>query len=120
MSAYLAAWSKFKMDMLGIMLTAIALDERMEGNCFSGLTPPSTAQSTPLESPLDPMTLGTMPNWLIAAGESERSRGWDSYKRGLREEERVRMHLNVACDRHLDAMESHERLREGIRKRSGV
>lgn len=127
MAAYLAAWSQFKMDMLGIMLTAMALDEKMEGNCFSGLPPPSTSTShtntsaSPTSSDVvDPMMLGTMPNWLLAAGETEKSRGWESYKRGLKEEERVRMHLNVACDRHRDAMEGHERLREGLRRGRGV
>lgn len=119
MAAYLAAWSKFKMDMLGIMLSAIALDERMEGNCFAGL-PPSTSSSSSAaaeEAAVDPMTLGTMPNWLLATGETEKSRGWESYRRALREEEKVRMHLNVACDRHRDAMEAHERLREAWRRR---
>jgi len=87
-----------------------------------------TSQYTGMETHAHP-DLGTQPagvpkdvvaNWLLAAGETEGKRGWESYRRGEREEERVRVYWNVACDRHREAVDGHERVRERLRGLGGL
>lgn len=54
------------------------------------------------------------PTWLTAAGERTDKPGFDSYLRALQEDEKVREHWNVACEKHLAALEACAKVREKV------
>lgn len=92
MRAYMAEWNRFNARMLAHFSARQALAERMVEGA----------------------------GWMEAAGETTGGEGVGSYLRGLREDERVRMHWTVSCERHQDAVEGLEAVRarvarEGLR-----
>ena len=54
------------------------------------------------------------PTWLTAAGEVTDKPGFDSYLRALQEDEKVRKHWNIACEKHLVALEACAKVREKV------
>lgn len=59
---------------------------------------------------------GMVEGWLGAVGETEQLGGWDTYVRTLEEDERVRAHWNIACEKHHEAIGRHGNLRAQILK----
>ncbi|OCL04737.1 hypothetical protein AOQ84DRAFT_111508 [Glonium stellatum] len=54
--------------------------------------------------------------WLTSLGEPTNKPGFDSYLRSLQEDEKVRTHWNIACEKHRTAVEACARVREkGLR-----
>jgi hypothetical protein len=51
---------------------------------------------------------------LTAAGEVTDKPGFDSYLRALQEDEKVRKHWNIACEKHLVALEACAKVREKV------
>ncbi|KAF2840166.1 hypothetical protein M501DRAFT_679615 [Patellaria atrata CBS 101060] len=58
------------------------------------------------------LLLGT--NWLEAVGDDSHGRGFESYCKGLKEDERVREHWNTGLERHALAMEKHRVVRARV------
>ncbi len=85
MHAYMAEWNRFNTTMLAHFVARQSAADRMSGA-----------------------------GWLDALGETAGQQGYASYLKGLKEDERVRMHWNVSCDRHLQALERHGSLRERV------
>lgn len=54
------------------------------------------------------------PTWLTAAGEVTDRPGFDSYLKALQEDEKVRKHWNIACEKHLVALEACAKVREKV------
>ena len=52
---------------------------------------------------------------LEAVGEGSGAEGWRSYSRGVREDERVREHWVLGCERHTVAVQEFEGVRERVR-----
>ena len=117
MAAYLNAWSTFKMAMISEMIDLTSQYAEMEthANPDLGLQNQQTDGNGK-----DAVPKTVVANWLLAAGETEGKRGWESYRRGEREEERIRVYWNVACDRHREAVDGHERVRERLRGLGGL
>ena len=113
MAAYLNAWSTFKMAMISEMIDLTSQYAEMETHANPDL---ALLQSAGEQG----AAKNVVANWLLAAGETEGKRGWESYRRGEREEERVRVYWNVACDRHREAVDGHERVRERLRGLGGL
>ncbi|KAI9867591.1 MAG: hypothetical protein M1813_008390 [Trichoglossum hirsutum] len=66
------------------------------------------------EAQTDGLTLG----WLQSAGEPSKG-GFATYMRGLEEDDRVRMHWTVACDKHHEAMLAFKQCRDAFLCRPG-
>lgn len=103
-SAYLSAWSHFKNQMLALMSAQAIQAEAMERN---------TAGDSAADAAGKEITI--MRDWLIARGETERARGWESYARGVKQAERAAEYWGVAVGRHGDAVGAFERVRERLR-----
>lgn len=54
--------------------------------------------------------------WLGAVGETGTLGGWESYAKAVKEDERLRMHWNTACEKHAAAVGVHENLRTRVRE----
>jgi hypothetical protein len=52
---------------------------------------------------------------LEAVGEASTAQGFMSYARGVKEDERVREHWNLGCERHAEAVGTFESVRERVR-----
>ena len=57
---------------------------------------------------------GMVDGWLGAVAAEGALGGWETYCEGLREDERVRLHWNVARERHAEVCEKHGRLRARV------
>lgn len=55
---------------------------------------------------------GMVNDWLAAVGETGSLGGWDTYCRRQKEQQRMRMHWQVASEKHQDAIDAHTKLRE--------
>lgn len=91
MTAYMAAWNTFNVAMANQSLSR------------------ATQQADRMKS-----GGGMVDGWLGVLGETMELVGWDGYKRGLKEDERIRIHGNVALERHVAAVEMHDKLRARI------
>lgn len=56
--------------------------------------------------------------WLMTTGERSAGSGWGSYLRECREDERVREAWVLGCERHKEAVEGFEKVREVVRRRA--
>ncbi|GAB7356474.1 hypothetical protein MBLNU459_g7236t1 [Dothideomycetes sp. NU459] len=53
---------------------------------------------------------------LEAVGQSTLSQGFPAYVQGVKEDERVREHWNLGCEKHREAVERFEKVRERVRE----
>lgn len=94
-SAYMIEWNKYNRIML---------------NHFEARQAAAEMLMSPV-NPHHPMREGG--GWLGAKGEGEKG-GFKSYLQALTEDERVRMHWTVSCERHKDAVQRLGGLREKV------
>ena len=60
-------------------------------------------------------TDGFPPSWLLSIGEPNKDKGgFLTYMQGLKQDERVRAHWNVAWDKHFEAMQAFEKVRNNV------
>ncbi|KAJ9667679.1 hypothetical protein H2201_002214 [Coniosporium apollinis] len=95
-STYMIAWNKYNRIML---------------NHFDARQAAAEMLMSPV-NPHHPMREGG--GWLGAQGEGEKG-GFKSYLQALTEDERVRMHWTVSCEKHKDAVQRLGALREKVR-----
>lgn len=62
---------------------------------------------------------GILPFWISAPGDSPVQRGFDSYMQLLKEEQRLRTHLNVAAEKYRSVIEKHGQTRELVFSKEG-
>jgi len=92
MMTYMTAWNQFYAQMVGrFQDRAVQLAEMEKGPAG-----------------------GMVEGWLGAVGETEALGGWETYVKAMKDDERLRAHLTVACEHHKEAVERHGRLRNQI------
>jgi len=62
---------------------------------------------------------GMLSDWLGAVGETQLLGGWEVYRSHMGEDERIRTYWMVAWEKHMEVMDSHEKLRARL-MRNGV
>ncbi|CAK3932848.1 Hypothetical predicted protein [Lecanosticta acicola] len=58
--------------------------------------------------------------WLEAGGDTSDNQGFDSYLKGVREDEQVRETWNLGCERHLEAVNAFDKMRERVKKQAAI
>jgi len=97
LAAYNVTWSTFNMEMIkklqGSAERFAQMDKGPEG--------------------------GMLSDWLGAVGETQLLGGWEVYRSHMGEDERIRTYWMVAWEKHMEVMDSHEKLRARL-MRNGV
>ncbi|KAI9713385.1 MAG: hypothetical protein M1828_001419 [Chrysothrix sp. TS-e1954] len=58
---------------------------------------------------------GVLSIWLGVDSEAGALGGWENYCAGLKDDERVRVYWSSACEKHMEALERHGRMREEVK-----
>lgn len=108
---YLTNWNVFYLSMMArFSAGASALTAFTSANSPVPVNPQTqyaggAAASIPMSPP------GVMPFWLSAKGETAKLKGWPTYRQYVNDEARMRKYLDVAAEKHLQAVDAHEQLR---------
>lgn len=92
MTKYIGSWNDFNLIMVTYFKNRCLQCEEMEKGPAGGM----------------------VEGWLGAVGETETLGGWSSYVKGLKDDESARLHWNMACERHFEVVQRHDRLRNQI------
>lgn len=113
---YVSQWSEFYLAMMAVFRSLATAQAQFTSE--NSPSPTNPQSQTPAVPALTAPAPGIMPFWASTKGEAQGLKGWASYMTVANEEARLRKYLDVASERHLAAVEAHDRLRQRVEKES--